>query len=154
LSAPNGVRFLLIFFLSMAATSVFGQETVRTLAMVRYDQPSVVRTPVAVHADSVAYSFDNISAPHLPYRLAVLKVGHQNDAGFFTGFRLEPPNGSDQGDLFRLIHKNLSAVGRTGNWLNVEVGYGPINDGEFDIKKSTVELQRPGYAFLKASLSF
>ncbi len=153
LSVPENVRFLLILLLSVAATSVFGQEKVKILAMLRYDQPAL-RTPVVVRADSVANSFRNVSIPRLQYRVAGLTPDNQNATGFAPDALLEEQSNSNQGDLFQLVHKRLSAAGRMGKWMDVEAGYGEIIHGEFSIGESTVELQRPGCAYLKASLSF
>jgi hypothetical protein len=138
----------------MAATSVFGQEPVLTLAMVRYDQ-SPARTPAVARNNSAAnlLCYD-ASAPRLQYRVVALKLDNQNATGFSSDFRLEKQSGSNQRDLFQLVHKKLYADGRTGKWVDVAAGYGQICGVESSIGKNTAELQRPGFAYLKASFSF
>jgi hypothetical protein len=146
------LRFL-VLLLALAVTSVFGQESVVTLAMVRYNQ-SPARTPAVARNDSATSSFRYASAPRLQYRVAALKLDNQNATGFSYDSRLEKRNGSNQRDLFQLVHKKLSANGQTGSWVLVEAGYGQICRVESSIGKNTVELQRPGCAYLKASFSF
>ena len=80
----------------------------------------------------------------------VSKTDNQNA----TDFRLEKQSGSNQRDLFQLVHKKLYADGRTGKWVDVEAGYGQICGVESGIGKNSVELEQPGCAYLKASFSF
>jgi 16S rRNA U516 pseudouridylate synthase RsuA-like enzyme len=84
----------------------------------------------------------------------VLKPDNQNATGFSYNSRLEKQSGSNQRDLFQLVHKKLSANGQTGSWVLVEARYGQICRIESSIGKNTVELQRPGFACLKTSFSF
>ena len=154
LSGSEYVLRFLVLLLALAATSVFGQESVVTLAMVSYDQ-SPPGTPAAVRNNSVTnlLCYD-ASATRLQYRVAALKLDNQNAADFSYDSRLEKQNGSNQRDWFQLIHKKLSANGRTGSWVLVEAGYGQICQFESGIGKNTAELQRPGFAYLRASFSF
>jgi hypothetical protein len=154
LSGSENVLRFLVLLLALAATSVFGQEPVVTLAMVSYNQ-SPARTPiVARNDDSATSAFRYASATRLQYRVAVLKPDNQNATGFSYDSRLEKQNSSNQRDLFQLIHKKLSANGRTGKWVDVAAGYGQVCQFESNIGKNTAELQRPGCAYLKASFSF
>jgi len=138
----------------MASTSVFGQGSVLTLAMVRYDQ-SPARTPAVARNNSAANGFCyDASAPRLQYPVTVLKLDNQNATGFSSDFRLEKQSGSNQRDLFQLVHKKLYADGRTGKWVDVAAGYGQVCQFESGISKNTAELERPGFAYLKASFSF
>ena len=41
-----------------------------------------------------------------------------------------------------------------GKWMYIAAGYGQVSEHETDIAKNTVDLQRPGFAYLKASFSF
>ena len=154
LSGSKSFRRFLVLFLALAATSVFGQGSVLTLAMVSYNQ-SPARTPAVARNNSAAnlLCYD-ASAPRLQYRAAVLKPDNQNATGFSYDSRLEKQNGSNQRDLFRLVHKRLSADGRTGKWVDVAAGYGKVCQFESGIVKNTAELQRPGFAYFKASFSF
>ena len=147
------LRFL-VLLLALAATSVFGQEPAVTLAMVSYDQ-SPARTPAVARNHSAAnlLCYD-ASAPRLQYQVAALKLDNQNATGFSYDSRLEKQNGSNQRDLFQLVHKKLYADGRMGKWVDVEAGYGQICGVEPGIGKNTVELERPSRAYLKASFSF
>jgi hypothetical protein len=149
LSGSKNVRRFLVLLLALAATSVFGQGSVLTLAMVSYNQSPAARNNSA--ANLLCY---DASAPRLPYRAAVLKPDNQNATGLSYDSRLEKQNGSNQRDLFRLIHKRLSADGRTGKWVDVAAGYGQVCQLESGIVKNTAELQRPGFAYFKASFSF
>jgi hypothetical protein len=153
LSGSEYVLRFLVLLLALAVTSVFGQESVLTLAMVSYDQKPA-RTPAVVRNDSATSSFRYASAPRLQYQAAVLKLDNQNATDFLSDFRLEKQSGSNQRDLFQLVHKKLSADGRTGTWVDVAAGYGQICQFESGIGKNTAELQRPGYAYLRASFSF
>ena len=153
LSGSKSLRRFLVLLLALAATSVFGQESVLTLAMVSYDQ-SPARTPTVSRTDSAANPLGYTSAPRLQYRMAGLKPDHQNATGFSSDFLLEKQNGSCQRDWFQLVHKKSSADGRTGSWVHVEAGYGQICRVESSIGKNSVELERPGFAYLKASFSF
>jgi hypothetical protein len=154
LSGSKSFYSFLILLLALAATSVFGQGSVLTLAMVRYDQ-SPVRTPTVAHNNSAAnlLCYD-APAPRLQYRVAVLKFDNQNATDFSSDSRLEKQSISNQHDLFQLVHKKLYADGRTGKWMDVAAGYGQVCQFESGIAKNTAELQRPGFAYLKASFSF
>jgi hypothetical protein len=48
----------------------------------------------------------------------------------------------------------MYADGRTGKWVDVAAGYGQFVRVESGIAKNTAELERPGFAYLKASFSF
>ena len=154
LSGSEYVLRFLVLLLALAATSVFGQEPAVTLAMVSYDQ-SPARTPAVARNHSAAnlLCYD-ASAPRLQYQVAALKLDNQNATGFSYDSRLEKQNGSNQCASFQLVHKKLSANGQTGSWVLVEAGYGQICQFESGIGKNTAELQRPGFAYLKASFSF
>jgi len=146
-------RFLQVVFLLMVATSVFGQEKVRTLAMVRYTQ-SPVQIPAVTRADPTAMPFRNVPAPRLQYRPAALTPVNQNDAGLEFDSRLEKQSGSNQQDLFQLVHKKIGTSGRTGSWVDVEAGYGRTGHDESGFVRNTADLERPGFAYLRADFSF
>ena len=151
--SANVLRFLVVL-LALGATLVLGQEPVVTLAMVRYDQ-SPAQTPAVARNNSAAnlLCYD-ASAPRLQYRVAVLKPDNQNATGFSYDSRLKKQSGSNQHDLFPLVHKKLYADGRAGKWVDVEAGYGQICGVESGIGKNTMELEQPSCAYLKASFSF
>ena len=149
LSGSEYVLRFLVLLLALTVTSVFGQESGVTLAMVSYDQSPAARNHPA--ANLLCY---DASAPRLQYRVAALKLDNQNATDFSSDFRLEKQSGSNQRDLFQLVHKKLSADGRTGKWVDVAAGYGQVCQFESGIGKNTAELQRPGYAYLRASFSF
>jgi hypothetical protein len=94
------------------------------------------------------------SAIRLPYRVAALKLDNQPVTDFSSDSRLEKQSGSNQRDLFQLVHKKLYADGRTGKWMDVAAGYGQICQFESSITKNTADLERPGFAYLRASFSF
>jgi hypothetical protein len=153
LSGSEYVLRFLVLLLALAVTSVFGQESVVILAMVSYDQ-SLARTTTVARNHSATSSFPYASAPRLQSRMAALKFDNQNATDFSSDFRLEKQSGSNQRDLFQLVHKKLSANRRTGSWVLVEAGYGQICRVDSSIGKNTAELQRPGFAYLRASFSF
>jgi hypothetical protein len=154
LSGSKSFRRFLVLLLALASTSVFGQGSVLTLAMVSYDQ-SPARTPAVARNNSAANRFCyDASAPRLQYRVTVLKLDNQNAADFSSDSRFEKQSGSNQRDLFQLVHKKLYADGRTGKWVDVAAGYGQVCQFESGISKNTAELERPGFAYLKASFSF
>ena len=153
LPVPENALCLMVLVLSVVATSVFGQEKVTTLAMVRYDQ-SPATTPSSARVDTTLIPFRNVSAPRLQYRVAALKPDNQSDTGFSADARLEKMGGPSQHDLLQLVHKKFGPAGRTGNWMDVDAGYGQISHNESGLSRNTVELQRPGFAYLKASFSF
>ena len=154
LSGSEYVLRFLVLLLALAVTSMFGQESVVTLAMVSHDQLPA-RTPAVARNNSVTnlLCYD-ASAPRLQYRVAALKLDNQNATDFSSDFRLEKQSGSNQRDLFQLVHKKLYADRRTGKWVDVAAGYGQVCQFESGIGKNTAELQRPGFAYLKASFSF
>jgi hypothetical protein len=154
LSRSEYVLHFLVLLLALTVTSVFGQESAVTLAMVSYDQ-SPARTPAVArnHPAANLLCYD-ASAPRLQYRVAALKLDNQNAIDFSSDFRLEKQSGSNQRDLFQLVHKKMYANRRTGSWVLVEAGYGQICQFESGIGKNTAELQRPGFAYLRASFSF
>jgi hypothetical protein len=154
LSGSEYVLRFLVLLLALAVTSVFGQESVVTLAMVSYDQSPARTSAVARNHSAANLLCYDASAPRLQYRVAALKLDNQNATDFSSDFRLEKQNGSNQRDLFQLIHKKLSADGRTGKWVDVTAGYGQVCQFESGIGKNTAELQRPGFAYLRASFSF
>ena len=152
-SGPAPVFRFLVLLLALAATSVFGQASVVTLAMVSYDQ-SPARTPAAARNDSAASPFRFASAPCLQYRWAGLNLDHQFATAFSTDFPLEKQNGIWQRDWFQWVHKKSSADGRTGSWVHLEAGYGQFCQFESGIGKNIVELQQPSCAYLRASFNF
>jgi hypothetical protein len=131
-----------------------GQGSVLTLAMVRYDL-SPARMPAVARNNSTAniLCYD-ASAPRFQYQAAVLQINNQNATDFSSNSRLEKQSGSNQRDFFQLVHKKMYADGRTGRWVDVAAGYGQICRVESSIGKNSVELERPGFAYLKASFSF
>jgi hypothetical protein len=154
LSGSKSFRHCLVLFLALAVTSVFGQGSVLTLAMVRYDQ-SPARTPAATRNYSAAslLCYD-ASAPRLQYRVAALKLDNQYAPVFSSNSRLEKQSYSNQRDLIPLVHTKLYADGRTGKWMDVAAGYGQVCQHESGIAESMAELERPSRAYLKASFSF
>jgi len=150
---PEKIHRFFVLLLALAATWVFWLESVMTPPMVSHNQ-SPARTPAVTRNDSATSSFRYASAPRLQYQVAALKLDDQNATDFPYDFRLEKQNGSNQRDLFQLVHKKLYADGRMGKWVDVEAGYGQICGVEPGIGKNTVELERPSRAYLKASFSF
>jgi hypothetical protein len=154
LSGSKSFRRFFVLLLTLAATSVFGQGSVLTLAKVRYDQ-SPARMSAVARNNSTANIFGYYaSAPRLQYQVAALKLNHQNATDFSSNSRLEKQSDLNQHDLFKLVHKKLYADGRTGKWMDIAAGYGQICGVESGIGKNSVELERPGFAYLKASFSF
>jgi hypothetical protein len=149
LSGSKSIRHFLVLLLALGATSVFGQESVLTLAMVRYDQSPAARNNSAVNL--LCY---DAPAPQLQYRVAVLKFNNQNATDYSFDSRLEKQSGSNQRSLFQLVHKKLYADGRMGKWMDVAAGYGRVCQLESGLAKSTAELEQPSRAYLKASFSF
>lgn len=148
-------RRFIVLALALTLTPVFGQGSVLTLAMVRYDQ-SPVRTPVVAHINSTAKPLCyDASVPPLQSQVIALKLENQNNTtNYSSNSLLEKQGGSNQHDLFLLVHKKLRADGRTAKWMDVAAGYGQVCQHESDIAKNTEDLQRPGFAYLKASFSF
>lgn len=148
-------RQFLVLLLALAATSVFGQESVLTLAMVRYDK-SPAWTPAEAHSNTATDLFCyDVSAPRLPSRVAALKLDYQSTTDFTFDSRLEKQSEPiHQHDLIQLVHTKLYSDGRMGKWMNVAAGYGQVCQHETDIAKNMEDLQRPGFAYLSASFSF
>ena len=154
LSGAKSFRRCLILLLALAVTSVFGQGSVLTLAMVRYDQ-SPIRTPAVARNNSAANSLCyDASAPRLQHQVAVLKLDNQPSPDFSFDYRLEKQSSLNQHDLFQLVHKKLYADGRAGKWMDIGAGYGQVCQFESGLAKNTEELERPGFAYLRASFSF
>ena len=153
-SGSKSFRRILVLLLALAATLVFGLESMVTLAMIGDNQPPA-RTPIVTRNDSAAklVCFD-VSVPRLQYQMAAVRLDDQKAADFSFDSRLEKQSSSNQRDLFQLVHKKLCADGRTGKWVDVAAGYGQICGNESSIGKNSVEWERPGCAYLKASFSF
>ena len=155
LSGSKSVRRCLVLLLALAATSVLGQGSVLTLAMVRYDQSPALTPRVAHNISTTDLLCYDASVSHFQYRVAALELDHQNTSVFSFDPRLEKPVGSNQQhDLLPLVHTKLYSDGRMGKWMYIAAGYGQVSEHETDIAKNTVDLQRPGFAYLKASFSF
>jgi len=154
LSGAKSFRYCLVLLLVLAVTSVFGQGSVLTLAMVRYDQ-SPARIPAVTHDKSAAnlLCYD-ASIPCLQSQVAVLKLDYRIATALSSNSRFEKQSASNQHDLFQLVHKRLYTDGRTGKWMDVAAGYGQVCQFDSSIAKNAEELQRPGFAYLKASFSF
>jgi hypothetical protein len=155
LPGTKNFRHFLVLLLTLAATPEFGQEPVLILAKVRHDQPPARRTAAARNdsASHLLYS-DAFTSP-LQYQVAAVKKPDvQNATDFPCNSRLEKQSGSNQRDLFQLVHKRLYADGRIGKWVNVAAGYGQIDGLECGIGKNSLELEHPGCAYLQASFSF
>jgi len=153
LTDPEHIHRFFVLLLALAATLIFWLESAVTPPMVSHNQ-STARTPAVARNDSATSSTPCASAPDLQSRAAVLKPNDQNATVFSYDSRLEKQNESNQRDLFQLIHKKLSANGRTGKWVDVAAGYGQICGVEAGIGENEVELERPSRAYLKASFSF
>ena len=69
LSGSKSFRRFLVLLLALAATSVFGQESVMTLVMVSYDQSPAARN----NSEANLFCYD-ASAPRLQYQMAALKL--------------------------------------------------------------------------------
>lgn len=154
LSCSKRVRHFLVLFLVLAATSVFGQGSGLTLAMVRYNQSPARRTAMARNNSATNYICYDVSAPRLQHPVAALKLDNQNATNYSSDSRLEKPSGSNQRDLFRFVHKKLSTDGRTGKWVDVAAGYGRVCQFESGLGKNAADFQHPGFAYLRASFSF
>ncbi len=153
LSGNRNVLHFLVLILALATAAASGQESVLTLAMLRYDQP-VARTPIVAGHDSAASSFSHVSVPRLQYQVADLK----RDYPSITGFPFETPikgrKGFYQRDWLQLVPKKSGGDGRTDFWGHIEAGYGQFCQLEFAFGKSTMELEQPSCAYLKARFSF
>ncbi len=125
-----------------------------TLAMVSYDS-SPTRTPAVGHNNSVVNLLCyEAPVPHFQSDVTALKFGNSNTTIFsFDSYR-EKQSISNQHDLLQLVHKKLYADGRMGKWVDVAAGYGQVCQSESSVAKNTADLQRPGFAYLKASFSF
>ncbi|MGO9584981.1 MAG: hypothetical protein ACLP2Y_02065 [Limisphaerales bacterium] len=125
-----------------------------TLAMAGANQLPA-RTPAVTRNDSAVklLCFD-APAPRLQYPMAAAKLDEQKAADFPSDSLLEKQSSSNQRDWFQLVHKKLCADGRTGKWVDVSAGYGQICGFESSIGRNSVEWERPGCAYLKASFSF
>ena len=174
LTDPEHIHRFFVLLLALAATLIFWLESVVTPPMVSHNQspartPAVARNhPVAnlvcsdapaprLQPPAVVLKPDNLQAAVSKpddLQAAVLKPDDQNATVFPYESRLEKQNNSNQRDLFQLIHKKLSANGRMGKWVDVAAGYGQICGVESGLGKCSVELERPGCAYLKASFSF
>lgn len=154
LSGSKSFRRFLVLLLALAATSVLGQESVLTLAMVRYDLSPAWMPTVARNNSTANILCYDASAPRLQYQVMLLQFDKQNATDFSSYSRLEKQSGSNQRDLFQLVHKKMYANGRTGKWVDVAAGYGQILGDETSIGKNSAEWERPGFAYLRASFSF
>jgi hypothetical protein len=145
---------LLVLLLTVTATSEFGQESVRALAMVRH-VPSAAWAPVVAASNSTTNRFSHAaSAPRLPNPVAAVKLNHQNTADVPSDSHLVKQSDPSQSDLFLLVQKKSSAEGRPHKWVDLAAGYGQICGPEASIGEHSAELERPGCAYVKASFSF
>jgi hypothetical protein len=141
-----------IFFPALAATTVFGQESMMALGMVGYNQSTtrLLANQYDLTADPIGYSYTVL----LQYRMAGLKSDHQNTTNFTLNFLPQSQIDTLPRDWFQQIYKKSETDGRTGIWAHVEAGYGQFCQFESCLGKDTVEVQQPSCAYLRASFSF
>ncbi len=155
LSGSKHVFGLFVLLPVLAATPVFGQVSVITLAMVSYDQ-SLARPAAIAYNDAVANPLVSASVPRLQYQIAGLNLDHQNAISFSSDFLFENNNGSNRCNGSQSIYKKSNANGQTLSWMHVEAGYGQFCQygSCFGSNAVELELQQPHCAYLRASFSF
>lgn len=153
LSGSKRFLCLLAILPVLAATPVFGQISVISLAMVSYDQ-SPARTTAAARNDSAASPLAYTSAPRLQYLMTDLSLSRTNPSVLLSDFSFEKQDGANPRDWSRFVYKTSNAAGRTGSWVHVEAGYGQFCQYESSLGKNGAELEQPSCAYLRASFSF
>ena len=143
----------LVLLPALAAIPAGGQNSVITLAMVRYDQ-SPVRMDAVARNDPVAQQLAYVPAPRLQYQIAGVKLDHQDAISLSTDFLLENRNGSSPRDWLQLSSKKPNAAGWMGSGVHIKAGYGQFCQFESSLGKTTVELEQPSCAYFKAGFSF
>jgi hypothetical protein len=151
---PENIHRFFVLLLTLAATLVFWLESAATPPMVSHNRSPARRPAVARNHSATNLLCYDTPVPRLQSQAAELKTDNQNPTDFFPESLLEKESGSNQRDLFQLIHKKLSANGQTGKWVDVAAGYGRICGVEPGIRENAAELEQPGRAYLKASFSF
>jgi hypothetical protein len=139
--------------LALAATAALGQESVMTLAMLRYDQSSARTTAVARY-DSPANPLSSGSAPRLEYPVARIKPDLLNIAAFSFDAAPENQNGTYRRDWQQLICKKMNGKGWTGFWGHIAAGYGQFCRLESCFGKRIMEIEQPPSGYLMARFSF
>jgi hypothetical protein len=154
LFAAKNILHVIIPLLVLAATPSSGQESMISVASVRYHQLSE-RLPVAAN-DYFASRLANLSSifkrTNGKSTAPELNVGKEND--FLPDVRLEKPDRLSQHDLFRLMHKELGPNEWSRRWMDVQAGYGEVCFDRADFEKFDDDWQVPACAYVKASFSF
>lgn len=81
-------------------------------------------------------------------------LGNPTDYGNLSEAQLEKQNQLPLPDPLVLLHKNLSANGRSNAWMNIETGYGQVWRDEFELEKEFSQQLQPNFAYVSASFSF
>jgi len=153
LSGTRNILRLVVLLVAPAVPVVSGQESVLTLAMLRYDQPAV-RTLAVVCYDSATISFSHVSVPVLQYQVAASRYDSPGASAFSFDTLLEEQNRYYRQEWLQLFHKGLVGDGRTSFWGHLEAGYGQFWRLESQFGKSAMELEQPSCAYLMARFSF
>jgi hypothetical protein len=138
---------------ALAATPVFGQESVLTVAMVSYDQSPARKTATARN-DSAVNPLDKTFVPRLEYRIAGLQPNHHPTTALSSQFFLEDQNAINPRDWSQYVCKKTNADGWGGSWVHVEAGYGQFCQFESSLGEKALEMEQPSCAYFKASFSF
>src|SRR5208337_822128 len=112
LSGTRNILRLVVLLVAPAVPVVSGQESVLTLAMLRYDQPAV-RTLAVVCYDSATISFSHVSVPVLQYQVAASRYDSPGASAFSFDTLLEEQNRYYRQEWLQLFHKGLVGDGRT-----------------------------------------
>jgi len=104
--------------------------------------------------DSAAHQLDYAPAPRLQYRIAELKLDHQDPISLSTNSLLENRNDSSPRDWLQFVNKKTNATGWMGGGVHIEAGYGQFCKFESSGGKTTVEWEQPSCAYIKAGFSF
>lgn len=121
--------------------------------MISYDL-SPAPAKAAARNDLVLHTAGDYFVPRLQYRIAGLQFNHHDTASPSSGSLFDQWNTFSSSDRIPFVCTKLNAEGRTGSWMHLEAGYGQICQFESCIGKSTMELEQPSCAYLKASFSF
>ncbi len=152
LTEPEHIHRFFILLLTLTATFVFWLES-KGAPVTSDETPSQPWRPAATRIGSIT-AFSPATDPRLPLQNPVPKTDKQNAAGYPANYHLEKQRDAGRSDLFQMIYKKLGPDGRSGNRVRVEAGYGPLCRMEPDFGQRSLELEQPGCAYLKASLSF
>jgi len=155
LSAVGSILASAAFLPDIGARPAQAQESVMTLAMVRYDQAPARRSvptrpalSLSTPEPATGFSLGNAEGN-------VLRLDAARETDLPSGHYLTKDDPGTRSPLV-LVHTSLRDYGRPKVLMNIQAGFGPLWEGTSAVYReiSGAALQEPNCAYLKAVFKF